>query len=111
MPLSDFLHDLRQLERAASAQHGSLILEAFARHTPFGTGAVYFRDRDTLRLAAKSANCVAPEIVDGKDFPLDPRPSVIVPLRAHRDDFGFVALSAEDTGGVTEDDLEIVRAA
>ncbi|MEA2337651.1 MAG: hypothetical protein QOE82_1658, partial [Thermoanaerobaculia bacterium] len=64
--LSDFLHDLRQLERAAPAQHGELILAAFARHTPFGTGAVYFRDHDTLRLAAKSELCDFPDVwVDG----------------------------------------------
>src|SRR5437762_664365 len=113
MPLSDFLHDLRQLERAASTQHGALILDAFARHTPFANGAVYFRDHDDLRLAAKSKHCEAPDVVAGAttEFPLQPRPNVIVPLRAHRDEFGVVALCADDTTTVTEDDLEIVRAA
>src|SRR3954469_19784045 len=106
MPLSDFLHDLRQIERAAPAQHGALILDAFGRHTPFAGGAVYFRDHDALRLAAKR-NCDAPDVwasgaLDG---------SVVLPLRALRDEIGVVALLPAGGDKISEDDLELVRTA
>jgi len=103
MPLSDFLRDLRQIESAASAQHGTLILDAFSRHTPFNSGAVYFRDRDALRLAAKS-NCDASDVFDGAQWR-----GIVVPLRAHRDDIGVVALRSEIEP--CENDLELVRTA
>jgi phosphoserine phosphatase RsbU/P len=109
MPLSDFLHDLRQIEKAAPAQHGTLILEAFRRHTSFANGAVYFRERDALRLAAKSESCDAPALWGagalaggGAGAPL------ILALRAHRDDFGIVALTADS---VSDGDLELARTA
>jgi len=104
MPLSDFLHDLRLIEKAAPAQHGSLILDAFRRHTPFTNGAVYFRDHDSLRLAAK--NCDAPDVWS------DDTPShVIVPLRVYRDEIGLVALTVDDPRAVSEGDLELVKTA
>ena len=103
MPLSDFLHDLRLIERAAPAQHGALILSAFRRHTPFAAGAVYFRDRDELRLVAK-AECNAPDIWSAGALA-----GVIVSLRAHRDEIGIVALIPD--GEIGESDLELVRTA
>src|SRR5258708_22714227 len=109
MPLSDFLHDLRQIEKTAPAQHGALILEAFRRHTPFDGGAVYFRDGGALRLNAKSQHCKAPDLAAGNDVVIDPRANVVISLRAHRDDFGVVALIADQSREVSQDDLEIVR--
>jgi len=63
---AEFLHDLQQLERAALPSHGALIFDAFNKHTPFDVGAVYMRDGRGagMRLAAKSSQCVAPEILD-----------------------------------------------
>ena len=104
MPLSDFLRDLRLIERATPAQHGTLILDAFRRHTPFNGGAVYFKERDALRLAAKT-NCDAPEVFEGAQW----GKGVVVPLRAHRDDFGLIALTTD--GQPNDDDLELVRTA
>ncbi|HEY3056243.1 MAG TPA: SpoIIE family protein phosphatase [Thermoanaerobaculia bacterium] len=107
---ADFLHDLQQLERATFPADAAKILEAFTRHTAFEIGALYLRDhRDSpMRLAAKSQQCVAPEILDGKNDPvLDPRAAVVVPLRNYRDDVGVLALS----GRGSEEDLALVRAA
>jgi sigma-B regulation protein RsbU (phosphoserine phosphatase) len=107
---ADFLHDLQQLERASFPADAAKILEAFTRHTPFEIGALYLRDgRDApMRLAAKSQQCVAPEILEGKNDPiLDPRAAVVVPLRNYRDDVGVLALS----GHGAEEDLALVRAA
>ena len=59
---AEFLHDLQQLERAALPSHGTLILDAFTKHTPYSVGAVYLRDArgPEMRLAAKSLLSVAP---------------------------------------------------
>ncbi len=106
---AELLHDLQQLERTA-APHGEAILDAFTRHTPFAGGAVYLRDRDaTLRLAAKSQQFVAPEILDD-DPPSELIASsdrVIVPLRSGREPVGVLALAA---GDYSEEDLDVVRA-
>ena len=114
--LTDFLSDLQQLEKAAFSTHGRLILDAFTRHTPFDTGAVYLRDARgaILRLAAKSEHCLAPDTLDSdgsegaEQLPLEPRPHVVIPIRSSRDHFGVVALSGDPA---SEDDLEILRAA
>jgi sigma-B regulation protein RsbU (phosphoserine phosphatase) len=112
--LSNFISDLQHLERAAQGSHALLILEAFARNTPFGIGAVYLRDAGGLRLAAKSDRCFAPELLEielpaepTSDFflPLEPRPLVVLPIRAHRDTTGLVALSSENALG--EDDVQL----
>jgi phosphoserine phosphatase RsbU/P len=106
---TEFLHDLQQLER--TAPRGDAILDAITRHTPFACGAVYLRDRDSiLRLAAKSNQFVAPEIL------ADEPPSevvagadrVLVPLRSGREHLGMLALAG---GEYSEDDLEMLRAA
>lgn len=125
MPLvqqfADFLHDLRRLEKASAASHGPIILDAFLRHTPFSMGAVYLRHAgdETLRLAAK-AQCVAPEILDleppqemstSAALPVEPRPDVVFPIRAHRDTVGFVALSKGEGSGPSAEELEILRTA
>ncbi|HXG59284.1 MAG TPA: GAF domain-containing protein, partial [Thermoanaerobaculia bacterium] len=117
---ADLLHDLRQLERAAAPAHGRLILDAFGRHTPFAAGAVYMREAGTsqLRLAA-AARCNAPELIEcdpprevtvSHRLPLDPLPHVVLPLHAHREPVGLVALN-KDHGGIEEEELAMLRAA
>jgi sigma-B regulation protein RsbU (phosphoserine phosphatase) len=110
MPLverfAEFLHDLQRLERASFPGDARKILDAFTRHTPFCMGAVYFRDRDALRLAAKSQQFVAPEILGEQT--LEPRPRVMVALRNHREDIGLLALDAAD---VSEEDVALVKTA
>jgi GAF domain-containing protein len=107
--LADFLLDLQQLER--NAARGDGILEAFVRHTPFAGGALYLRDRDAnLRLAAKSQQFVAPEIL-ADDPPTELIASgdrVLVPLRSGREHLGLLALSG---GDYSDDDLDLLRAA
>jgi Serine phosphatase RsbU, regulator of sigma subunit len=110
-----FLQDLQQLERAALSSHGTLIFDAFNKHTPYDVGAVYLRDArgPGLRLAAKSDACVAPEIleveeIDSAPSPLDPRPRHLIPIRTIRDHFGVVALSGDTA---SEEDLQMLHAA
>ncbi len=112
-PLTDFLRDLQQLERASLPADAAKILDVFTRHTPFDSGALYLRDRDSsMRLAAKSLQYVAPEIVDSKvksDLQgLQPQPAVVIPLRAYREDVGLLALSGCEA---SDEDLALVRAA
>src|SRR5687768_10422262 len=108
---ADFVHELQQLERGSITAQGPTILDAFARHTPFGDGALYLREsRGTpLRLAAKSQQCVAPEILDGRaeDF-VSPVPSVVVPLQSQREAVGVLALYSD---GASDADLAFARAA
>ena len=119
MPLSDLLQDLRQLEKTAAAQHGSLILDAFRRHTSFGIGAVYLREGSEMRLVAKSDDCRAPERINplvppdvstATPLPIDPVPQVVLPIRNARDGVGVVALR-KSGDGVSEDELEMMRTA
>ena len=110
---AEFLHDLQQLERAALPSHGSLILDAFTKHTPYDVGAVYLRDSrgPEMRLAAKSRVCVAPEILDAEmldSAPLDPKPRHMIPLRTARDHFGVIALSGD---AASDEDLRMLHAA
>ncbi|HKO02038.1 MAG TPA: GAF domain-containing protein, partial [Thermoanaerobaculia bacterium] len=106
---AELLHDLQQLERTAA--HGDAILDAFTRHTPFEGGAVYLRDRDAnLRLAAKSTQFVAPEIL-ADDPPRElvaTADRVLVPLGSGRDHLGLLALTG---GKYSEEDLDLLRAA
>lgn len=108
---TDFLHELQQLERAAFPADGGKILDAFTRHTPFDAGALYLRDRDeSMRLVARSQQCVAPEILDpqwNNDLPVEPRPAVVASLRGHRGVVGVLALF----GRGSDDDLALVHAA
>lgn len=131
---SSFLRDLQQLEKTparseSSAASGTLILDAFLRHTDSSAGVVYFRERDSgFRLAARSA-CEAPELIDA-DGPgnllqvsslpevaelafvslLHPSPSILVPLRNTREQLGFVALTdSAGNGGRDEGELELIR--
>jgi len=108
---ADFVHELQQLEKASVNAQGPIILEAFARHTPFVNGALYLREgRGTsMRLAAKSLQCVAPEILDGRpEDKVLPAPSLVVPLQWQREAVGILALSSE---AATEEDEAMVRAA
>ena len=101
MPLvqrfADFVADLQHLEKASVASQATTILDAFTRHTPFSIGALYLREsRDAaMRLAAKSQQCVAPEILDGdgSSLSLEPRAHIIVPLQSHRDHLRAGALA------------------
>ncbi len=114
---ADFLHDLRQVERPSLPGQAARILEAFIRHTPFDSGVLYLREgRETpMRLAAKSPQFVAPEILDEAgprgELPLEPRPHLIVPLRMQREDIGVLALSRVGPEVTTEDETALVRAA
>lgn len=109
--LSGFLTALQQLERCTLPADAGRILDAFTRHTPFRSGALYLRDRDqSMRLAVKSQQLVAPEILDPKwklELPLEPRPAIVMRLRGHRDDIGVMALM----GRGSEEDIALARAA
>ena len=108
---ADFINELQQIERASLPADASKILDAFTRHTPFAAGALYLRDRGQLmRLAAKTQQLVAPEILDAKsksDPPVEPRPSVVLPLRSARDEIGILALS----GRASDEEVALVRVA
>jgi sigma-B regulation protein RsbU (phosphoserine phosphatase) len=117
MPLvrfADFVHELQQLEKASIAAQGPQILDAFARHTRFDSGALYLRDaRGRVRLAAKSTHCVAPEILEPNARPEDavtPSPAVVVPLQSAREAVGVLALSTQNTVDL-EDDVAFARVA
>ncbi|HEY0141084.1 MAG TPA: SpoIIE family protein phosphatase [Thermoanaerobaculia bacterium] len=111
---ADFVHELQQLERSSLAAQGPLILDAFSRHTPFELGALYLRDgrANSMRLAAKSQQFVAPEILAGTTIPensVQPVPAVIVPLQFQREAVGLLALGSAGSNGATEEDLAFVR--
>jgi phosphoserine phosphatase RsbU/P len=109
---ADFLHDLQQLERASFPGDAAKILEVFTRNTTFEIGALYLRDRDaSMRLAAKSQQCVALEILDGVelDVAVQPCPRVVVPLRNHREDLGVLALHGPNEA--SEEELAMLKAA
>ena len=113
---AELVYELQQLERSSVSTQGPLILDAFSRHTPFDVGALYLRDGrgPGLRLAAKSTQCVAPEILDGSSRPedaLQPVPSVVVPLQFQREAVGLLALGSAAALAATDDDLDLARAA
>ena len=118
MPLvrrfSEFLADLQQLEKGSLATQAGSILDAFTRHTPFAHGALYLREgRETsMRLAAKSQQCVAPEILDrgdGAEQLVQPKPDVLLPLQIQRENLGLIALAATDV--TSDEDVALARAA
>jgi sigma-B regulation protein RsbU (phosphoserine phosphatase) len=109
--LAEFVNDLQQIDRTSG--RGEAILDAFTRHTTFVGGALYLREPHDLklRLAAKTAHSLAPDILD-EDIPADLFTSsgqVVVPLRCGRDHLGVVKLTGD--GKHSEEDLEVVRAA
>ncbi|HEY4639825.1 MAG TPA: SpoIIE family protein phosphatase [Thermoanaerobaculia bacterium] len=116
--LSDLIADLQHLERAAQPAHAPLILDAFTRNTPFDSGSVYMRDGSGLRLAAKSNQCIAPDLLQIEIpsepttellLPIEPRTIVVLPIRAHRETAGILALSSSKNIG--DDDLQLARVA
>ncbi len=112
---ADLVHELQQLERTPIAAQGLMILDAFVRHTRFDSGALYLRDGRgaELRLAAKSQECVAPEIlaVDIRaEDAVSPSPSVVVPLQSHRESVGVLALHTFHVDDALDDDVAFVRA-
>jgi sigma-B regulation protein RsbU (phosphoserine phosphatase) len=111
---AEFVHELQQLERMSIAAQGPRILDAFARHTRFDSGALYLRDGrgSELKLAAKSLQCVAPEILgDGRVEELVmPSPAVVVPLQSHREEMGLLALSTLAIDDTMDEDVAFVRA-
>ena len=120
MPLAhrfaDFVSELQQLEKTSLIAQGPQILDAFARHTRFDNGALYLRDArgSGLRLAAKSLQCVAPEILELEmraEDAVTPSPAVVVPLQSHREALGVLALSTEAIDDTMEDDVAFVKAA
>ena len=119
MPLvhrfADFLSELQQLEKVSLATQGRQILDAFTRHTKYEHGALYLRESRgaEMRLAAKSKQLVAPEILDSSSRPedaLQPSPHLVLPLQSHRDaPHGLLALGA--TGETNDEDSAMARAA
>ncbi len=107
---ADFITDLQRLERLSLPGEATRILDAFTRHTPFDSGALYLRDgRDAaMRLAAKSQHFVAPEIFD--PGPAD-EAHVVIPLRSNREDFGLIALTRGTRGEASDEDRALVRVA
>jgi sigma-B regulation protein RsbU (phosphoserine phosphatase) len=106
--LSEFLRDLQQFDKVSRTE---ALLDPFIRHTAFDAGALYLRDsRDSaLRLAAKTQQCVAPEILDG-DPPfeiVENTDYVLIPLRTSREHLGVVRLS----GTLQAEDVEVITAA
>jgi len=113
---AEFVHELQELEKASIIGQGSQILDCFARHTRFDSGALYFRDPrgPQLRLAAKSHQIVAPEILDGESFAQDallPSPAIVVPLQSYREAIGLLALSTEAIDDSMEEDVAFVKTA
>jgi phosphoserine phosphatase RsbU/P len=113
---AEFVHELQELEKASIIGQGSQILDCFARHTRFDSGALYFRDPrgPQLRLAAKSHQIVAPEILDGESFAQDallPSPAIVVPLQSYRESIGLLALSTEAIDDSMEEDVAFVKTA
>ena len=107
---ADFVRDLQQLGATPLVAQAESILETFTRHTPFDIGALYLREsRDAaMRLAAKSTQCVAPEILDtDADGALEPRPRLVVPLNSQRESLGLLALA----GDASDEDMDLARAA
>ncbi len=110
--LAGFIYELQQLERSPIARHAPFILEAFTRHTCFDSGALYLREGNgsELRLAAKSEQCVAPEILEGDaQSTLLPAPALVVPLQSHREAIGVLALACEGAEA-GEDDVQLAHA-
>ena len=113
---AEFVHELQELEKASIIGQGSQILDCFARHTRFDSGALYFRDPrgPQLRLAAKSHQVVAPEILDGESFAQDallPSPAIVVPLQSYREAIGLLALSTDAIDDSMEEDVAFVKTA
>lgn len=113
---AEFVHELQELEKASIAAQGPQILDAFARHTRFDTGALYLRDGrgSGLRLAAKSLQCVAPEILDTDASAQDavmPSPAIVVPLQSYREAVGLLALSTAAIDDSMDEDVDFVRTA
>jgi phosphoserine phosphatase RsbU/P len=109
---AEFVHELQQLEKLPLHSEGARILEAFTRHTSFDAGAIYLRDGrlGSLRLAARSPQFVAPEILAGGEHEFVPSPSVVVPLQSHREAFGLLALNSCADEGMTDEEVAFVRA-
>ncbi|HEV3483931.1 MAG TPA: GAF domain-containing protein, partial [Vicinamibacterales bacterium] len=110
--LADFISEMQQLERASLTAQGPLILDALTRYTAFDGGALYLREGrgSEMRLAAKSQQCVAPDILKGAaEEAVQPSPAVVVPLQSHREALGLLALSTPDRAN--DDDVAFVRAA
>ena len=106
------IDELQQLERGSLASQGASILDAFTRHTRFDSGVLYLRENRgaEFRLAAKSQQCVAPEILAGDAASmLQPTPSLILPLQSHRESVGLLALCAT-TPDTSDEDLTFARA-
>ncbi|HEX6160618.1 MAG TPA: GAF domain-containing protein, partial [Thermoanaerobaculia bacterium] len=111
---AEFVSELQQLEKTSISAQGPVILEAFARHTRFDNGVLYLREGRgaSLRLAAKSAKCVAPDLLESwTDEGVVPSPAVVVPLQSHRESVGVLALSTEAIDDSMDDDVAFVKAA
>jgi sigma-B regulation protein RsbU (phosphoserine phosphatase) len=113
---AEFVHELQQMERTSITAQGTQILDAFARHTRFDGGALYLREARgrELRLAAKSEQCVAPEILNNDARAEDavmPVPALVVALQSQREPVGVLALSTEKVGDGLDDDIAFVHAA
>ena len=107
MPLAELLSELQQIEKVAAAEHAPLILDAFARHTPFCSSAIYLREtrEAPLRLAAVLA-FDAPDLLGDEQTLASAQ--LLMPLRTTRDHLGVLALAGD---GATDDDVRSASAA
>src|SRR5437763_3635128 len=107
MPLVELLSDLQQIDKVSAPDHAPLILGAFAKHTPFDSGALYLREtRDApLRLAASHAIDAPAMLADDQTIA---SARLFVPLRTTRDHLGMLALSGD---GATDEDVRSASAA
>ncbi len=119
--LAALFHDLRSVEKVTPAILGQTILDAFVRHSRFQAGSVYLRERGDVHLRLAAAHrCSAPdalpaegpeEVTRGTQMPIEPRPQVLVPVRVQRELVALIALGDEESEAVSNDDMELLRAA
>jgi len=134
LQVPQLLRDLQQISRALPRNEsdllaqGSLIRDAFVRHSRYSDAAVYLRDpRDgSLRLSAKSESLSAPATLEDM-FPeevlsrglhehfvqassaLDPRTRTVLPITNAREHFGLIALALDSEETSSEEEVELLR--
>lgn len=134
LQLSPLLRDLQQISRSLPRSEsdllaqGSLIREAFVRHSPYSHAAVYLRDpKDgSLRLTAASDSLVVPSTIEDSfsedilcrgrhdelaaDYStLDPRIVTMIPISNGRERFGLIALAQDEPLPASEEEIGLLQ--